>query len=182
MALIEIGRIEGMDRTLRDLKSFDKELHNKIVDDIRTAMNAAASLAKAKFPVKPLRGWQSKPALKPIEPKAFPYYNKAEADKGIEVIVGKKSSKSRRSYKVAALRQNNAGAMVYDLAGSSGKTGAGRSAQFIQEITANGGRASRVMWPAVRAKEPQIIATIVASQKKAETALNNGLARGVKVL
>lgn len=182
MALIEIGRIEGMDKTLRDLKSFDKELHNKIVDDIRSVMNAAASLAKAKYPVQPLRGWQSKPAVKPVPPKSFPYYNKAEVDKGIEVIVGKKSSKSRRSYKVAALRQNNAGGVVYDMTGSSGKTGAGRSQQFIQNITANGGRASRVMWPAVRAKEPQIIATIVASQKKAETALNNGLARGVKVL
>jgi hypothetical protein len=182
MALVEIGRIEGMDKTLRDLKSFDKDLHNEIVGNIKTAMNAAASLAKAKFPPKPMRGWQSKPAVKPIPPKAFPHYNKAQVDKGIEVIVGKKSSKSKRSYKVAALRQNNAGAMVYDLAGSSGKTGKGRSAQFIQNITATGGRASRVMWPAVRAKESQIIATIVDSQKKAETALNNVMAKGKKVI
>lgn len=182
MGLIEIGRIEGMDRTLRDLKRFDVELHNQIIDDIRTVMNGAVALIKAKYPTVAMRGWSSKPAVKPIPKRAFPHYNKAEVDQGIEVIVGKKSGKSKRTYKVAAVRQMNAGGAVYDMAGSSGKTGAGRSAQFISNLTANGGRASRVMWPAVRAKQPEIVATIVASQKKAETALNSGLARGTKVL
>ena len=171
MAIFEVGRIEGMDKTLRKLRQFDIELHKEIIGDIRSAMNSAASLASASYPAVAMRGWQSTPAKKPIG-KPFPHYNQKQAQSGIEVVVGKKTGKHKSTYKVAALRQNNAGGMIYDMAGSANKNKARNAQQFMNNLRSSGGRASRVMWPAVRAKEPAIVAVIIGAQKKAETAMN----------
>lgn len=164
--------IEGVEQTIRTLKKCNLEVYNETIETVRGAMDQAKTLAVASYPTQPLKGWQYQKAKNPVPPKPFPFYNANQARKGVQTIVNKKTSRARGSYKIAALRQANAGGVVYDMAGSktAGKGLNGRI--FINKLTATAGRASRVMWPAVRAKQALIVQTIASATRRATTTLN----------
>ena len=167
--------IDGIEQTIKTLKKTNQEVFNATIESIRGAMTEAQNLARASYPTTPLQGWNYRKAKAPIPPKPFPHYNAGEVRKGVEVVVNKKTGKSRASYKLAALRQKNAGGIVFDMAGSKTEGEGINGRRFIRQLTANYGRASRVMWPAVRAKRALIEATIVLASRKATTTLNREL-------
>ena len=162
--------IEGVDKTLKALRKLDVEVFNALVSQIRGPMETAASRARSRFPAnrEAASGWQSRKAKNPVPPKAFPYYNQALAQKGVRAVVNKKTGKSRRSYKLAALVQKNAGAVVYDMAKQSENN-------FAATLTAFGGQPSRVMWPTMRSMQSSIVSAITSAVRKAERIVDKSM-------
>lgn len=165
--------VTGVDKTMSRLKRLDKDTYNLTIATIQGAMNKAQTSAKVKYPPsKTLRGWVDKKRT-----GSFPHYNQRQAIGGIKVVVNKKTGKSRKSYKIASLVQKNAGGVIFDMAGSK-TTGKGRAGkQFIGLLTELSGRASRIMWPAVRQHESAITATVMQAVVKAERLVNADLGK-----
>lgn len=171
-------RIEGVESTIKELRKTDTAIYNETIKSIKTEMVRAQGVARAGYPIKPLSNWRSGELKRPTasrSKKPFPPYDVRAARASVEVIVGKKSSKSKTSWKVAALRQKDAGGVVFDMAGSA-TGGKGKSGPvFIGLMNANFSRASRVMWPAVKLSQPAIVKSIDTATKKAATYLNAAL-------
>lgn len=174
MSIISI-RVEGVESTLRELKRTDTAIYNESIKTIKSTMERAANLARAKYPPQPLSGWVRSTSISRNPPAEFPIYNANRARAGIQPLVMKKSSKSRSSFKVAALRQSDPAGVIFDMAGSRSSGKGEKGAHFISTLVSRTGRASRAMWPAVRANQPAIIAAIDEASKKAATYLNAAL-------
>ena len=165
--------ITGVDKTIRTLKRIDVDVYNETITTIKSAMSKAETSAKVKFPPSnTLSGWVSKKGS-----GTFPHYNQRQAVAGVKAVVNKKTGKSRKSYKIAALVQKNAGAVIFDMAGSK-TAGNGRAGkQFIGLLTELSGKASRIMWPAVRQHQTAITETVVQAATKAERLVNAELGK-----
>jgi len=167
MALFSID-VKNVDKTMRELKKLDVTTYNETLGTIKVAMAKAQSSARVRYPSSTeFRGWVSKKGN-----NKFPHYNQRQAISGVKTVINKKTGKSKKSYKIAALVQKNAGGVIYDMAGSktSGKGRAGK--QFIALLTATGGKASRVMWPAVRQNQTVVIAAVKTAVAQSERIIN----------
>lgn len=167
MALFNID-VKNVDKTMRQLKKLDSTTYNETLDTIKGAMNKAQTSARVRYPANTeIRGWVSKKGN-----NKFPHYNQKQAVSGVKTVINKKTGKSKASYKIAALVQKNAGGVIYDMAGSK-TAGKGRAGiQFIGLLTSLGGKASRVMWPAVRQNQTVIISAVKTATAKAERIIN----------
>lgn len=175
MSEFAVVTIEGVQKTLRDLKKYAPDLHKEITDSIKGTMDQAANIARAKYALQPMEGWGY--PRKTIQRTAFPVFSQAKAQKGVQVIVNKKSSKGKGSYKVAALRQNDGGGVIMDMAGSATDGTGVHGQQFVSNLRRYG-KASRIMWPAVKGVTPAIQAVVLKASRDAETTINNMLGAG----
>lgn len=157
-------RVEGIEKTLKALKKFDKELFNASIDAIRSPLEAAEMVARSKYPPdKFMYGWRNKPAKKPIPPNAFPPYSQRRAMDGVKSVVNKRTGKRARTYKIAALVQTNPGGMIFDMARNSPNN-------FSSNLMRMG-TPSRIMWPSMKAMRASIVAAIMTASKRATTAV-----------
>lgn len=169
--------IQGVQKTLSTLKKLDIQAYNQTIGSIQGVVAKAQSSARVRYPDSgyntadgQIRGWINKKGA-----NKFPHYNQRQAVAGVKTVVGKRTGKSRYSYRVAALVQRDPGGVIYDMAGSR-TDGAGRAGtQFVGLLRTIGGKASRVMWPAVRQNQTAITATIVEATKQAERLTNREL-------
>ena len=155
--------VEGVQDTLKALRKLDVVLFNESVKTIRSPMERAGSLARSRYPANgnALSGWRTRKARNPVPPNTFPAYRQNQAQQGVKVVVNKKTGKSRRSYKLAALIQRNAGGVVFDMARKSPNN-------FGPDLMAKFGAPSRIMWPSMRAMQGTIVSAIKSAQGKAE--------------
>ena len=165
-------RIEGVESTLKTLGQVDKELLNKIKAEVKDEVDKAAVIAKAGYPSgRAIRNWNNKPTIKPKSGSGFPNYDYNKARAGVKSVVAKKTASSKKSWKIAALQQKNAGGVIFDMAGSK-SPGNGSGVYFVSKLTGEYGRASRIMWPAMRAKQASIVNSIQKGVNKAATELS----------
>lgn len=158
--------VEGIEDTLKALRKLDTELFKASVETIRVPLEAAAGIARSKYPPNQgaLSGWRTKAPKKPVPPNAFPIYRQNSAQKGVKVVVNKRTSSRKDSYKIGALLQTNAGGVIFDMAREAPNN-------FGQDLTAKFGSPSRVMWPSMRAMQTAIVASIKLAQGKAENVI-----------
>ena len=158
--------VEGIERTLKALRSLDTEMHKASLDTIRAPLEAAAGIARSKYPANKaaLSGWNNRAAKAPIPPKAFPPYRQNSAQKGVKVVVNKRTGKEARSYKIGALIQTNAGGVIFDMARQAPNN-------FGADLTSKFGSPSRIMWPSMRAMQTSIVSAIKRAQGQAENVI-----------
>lgn len=161
--------VEGVEKTLKALRKLEPELFEKSIQSIRAPMEQAATMARTRYPADryPMTGWGPRKARNPIPPKTFPQYNQNLAQKGISVVVNKRTGKSSRSYKLAALVQKNAGGVIYDMARRSPNNFGSNLMRF--------GAPSRIMWPTMRSMQGALVGAVVKAARKAELAVFNAM-------
>lgn len=155
--------VEGIEKTMKALRKLDTELFKASVETIQIPLQAAASLARSKYPAdnQALSGWSRRPAKTPIPPRSFPPYRLTSAQKGVKVVVNKRTGKAAKSYKIGALIQTNAGGVIFDIVRNSPNN-------FGSDLVAKHGGPSRIMWPSMRAMQSSIVAAIKMAQSQAE--------------
>ena len=173
MALFSIY-VQNVDKTMRELKKVDVETYNASITTIQGAMSKAQTSARVRYPDSgyntadgQMRGWVNKKGT-----GKFPHYNQRQAMAGVKTVVNKKTSKSKSSYRIAALVQRNAGGVIYDMAGSKTNGNGRAGVQFVGLLTKIGNKASRVMWPAVCQNQNAVISAIKEATAKAERIVN----------
>lgn len=159
-------QVEGVKETLKALRRLDPELRKEFNRNARQLVKPITDLAKSKYTVLPLSGFRRRwttggRTLTPITIGRF--------RGGVTFKVD--TSKKRSS--VFLVRQNNAVAAIYDMAGRSN-----RGNQLDQSLQAAGwGTASRVMWPAAEARIGEVRGALNDLVKEAEKIVERGMAR-----
>lgn len=164
--------IEGVERTTKALKQYDAVMYKEFVAEVKTEVEKAKALAQGSYVSgRAIRGWNTKPTMVPVKgARGFPNYNYSKARSGVKVIVGGKTGKSRKTWRIAALQTKDPGGVIYDMAGSK-TDGTGSGISFIAKMRSNYGQASRVMWPSMNAFRPAIVSSIDKGMRKATTTL-----------
>lgn len=160
--------VEGVEKTLKALKKLDLELHKASIESIRAPLEAAAGIARSRYPANKaaLSGWNNQVAKNPKPPRAFPPYRQSSAQKGVKVVVNKRTGKEARSFKVGALIQTNAGGVIFDMARQAPNN-------FGADLTSKFGSPSRIMWPSMRTMQTSIVAAIKRAQGQAENVIQS---------
>jgi len=170
--------IEGVERTTKALKKYDAVMYKEFVAEVKTEVEKAKALAKSSYVSgRAIKGWNNKPTISPIKgARGFPNYDYGKARSGVKAIVGGKTGKSRKTWRIAALQTKDPGGIIYDMAGSK-TDGTGSGVTFIAKMRSNYGQASRVMWPAMNAFRPTIVESINKGMRKATTTLETMMFR-----
>lgn len=171
--------IEGVERTTKALKRYDAVMYKEFVNEVRVEVEKAKGLAKSSYVSgRAIKGWNNKPTITPVKGmRGFPNYDYNKARSGVKAIVGGKTGKSRKTWRIAALQTKDPGGVIYDMAGSK-TDGAGSGISFIAKMRSNYGQASRVMWPAMNAFRPAIVDSINKGMRKATTTLETMMVTG----
>ena len=177
--------IVGLDKTIKDLKKFDKKAVAEFNKVVRENLREAKEDAIAQVPFSPLSNWVDNPNAKnPNSENRYngksrmPKWNPSEVREGIKST--RSEGKVQRDYttSVGALKnQSKSGAgRVFELAGRHKKPPkGGRGASFIPNLEAKFGEASRVVWKAVDHIRPKFERDIKEALEKAKSTLQRDL-------
>lgn len=157
--------IEGVKETLRTLRKLDPEMRKEFNRNARTVAKPAVDAAKGKYTRLPLSGFRRRWTVRgrELSPKTIGRFRS-----GVTFKID--TSKKRES--VFTVRQVNALAEIYDMAGRRTPGN-----QLDRSLTIAGwGSPSRVMWPAVESKARDIQAAIAELVDAANETINRELA------
>jgi uncharacterized protein YfaP (DUF2135 family) len=179
MATDEVIVLTGIKQTVDALKQFDKKAvsnFNKVINDgLADAERTARGFVKADSP---MRGWRKTEALKPRTRggKGWPAYSQSVIQQGIKKT--RAEGKVSRDYTTSAgaLVNKSAAGAIMEVAGRrSGGNGTGVG--FIQNLTDDINRPSRLIWTAVDRKRIEIQAKVVMALDDAKRQLQQHLNR-----
>jgi hypothetical protein len=168
--------VYGVRETLAELRKYDRETFNRISSDLKTSAQPLATVVGRAFPDEPLRNWHTSGGRK--GKSKLPPYNGATAKSRVKVAIstkGKSFSSNQRG--LIRIQQMDAGAQVYDSAGSITSGGQGSMASAGQKFVSNldknlrtkskGGKTrSRIMYPFTEKNLPLIEKAIEVSIRK----------------
>ena len=163
--------VEGLQKTLRLLREFDKDLVKDLKKDLTKKAQPIFSDARSRIPDRALSGWSNKGRLG---------YSPARARSGMKVSV--RASKRVRGMKGSmasiSLSQGNAAGAIFDQAGQRGNytPPVQRGAAFVSGLNKHG-NAQRVLWPAAVGKLPDIRRAFIMSIEFQESKTNQKLKR-----
>ena len=164
--------VEGLQKTLRLLREFDKDLVKDLKKDLTKKAQPIFSDARSRIPDRALSGWSNKGRLG---------YSPARARSGMKVSVrlSKRVRGMKGSMASVSLSQGNAAGAIFDQAGQRGKYSppVQRGAAFVDALNRKHGKAQRALWPAAVGKLPEIRRSFIASIKVQESRTNQKLKR-----
>lgn len=162
MADVTVSMVHGVAPVLEALKHFEPELYKQITKEIKSTAKPLRDKVAAGYPDEP---WQSRRGVqwtlygrsargKSVDGAGaqFPKYNGAKARKSVTTVVGGRKVRRTNSYPIMKLRQNDAGASIYDLAKN---TRTNKKESFVNNLNKSGDP-SRVMWKRTRQYMPMV--------------------------
>lgn len=166
--MADVVRIEvqGVKETIKALRRLDPELRKEFNRNARSVAKPITDLAKSKYNRLPLSGFRRRWTVngRPLTPITIGRFRG-----GVTFKVD--TSKKRSS--VFIVRQNNAVAEIFDMAGRSN-----RGNQIDTSLQAAGwGTASRVMWPSAEARIGEVRGALDDLVKEAEKTVQRGMKR-----
>lgn len=166
--------VHGVRETLAELRKYEKHAYKTITDDLKLSAKPAAMAVGRKFPDEPLLNWHTSGGRKGNA--RFPPYNGSSAKSKVKVVVSTRKPRGLNQYGLIRLQQMDAGAQIYDSAGSVTKGARGASASAGQKFVANidkrsnqsagEGWRSRVMYPQTKKNLPLIEKAVEVSIRK----------------
>lgn len=184
-------QVYGINETLRYLKEYEKDLYSSLRKDLVSKATPLAKLAGSRFPDEPLQNWHTSGGRLTSASRLPPYMG-GKAQSGVRPVAGTGSSRGKGQV-ILRIQQKDAGAQVYDSAGSQTKgargAGATQGQKFIANLDKNkrlqsfgGGKTrSRILFGAVQANEKMIEQDVVEVINKVDAyftkAINSGIGR-----
>jgi len=168
--------VYGVRETLAELRKYEAETFKSIKADLIQSAQPAADAVGREFPDEPLMNWHTSGG-RLGSTSNLPPYNGASAKKKGKVVVSTKRPRGMNQYGLIRLQQMDAGAQVYDSAGSVTAGGQGSMATAGQKFISNldkhlttksrqGRYRSRVMYPETKNNMPLIEKAVEASIRK----------------
>ena len=165
----------GIRETLSELKRYEPELYKELVQELLQSAQPAAQAVGALFPSTPLKNWHS--TGNRLAGSRFAGYNGTSAKTKVRPVLSIARPRGVGEHKLVRLQQQDAGASIFDTAGSAtaGRLGVGssRGQRFIANldkrstIKSNGKRyRSRIMYSATVAFMPLIESAVTAEIAK----------------
>lgn len=168
--------VYGVRETLAELRKYERETFNRISSDLKTSAQPLAAVVGRAFPDEPLRNWHTSGGRKGAS--RLPEYNGSRAKNKVKVAISTKRPQGNNKHGLVRIQQTDAGAMVYDSAGSITAGGQGAMATAGQKFVSNldknsrtkskgGGKTrSRIMYPFTEKNLPLIEKAIEVSIRK----------------
>jgi hypothetical protein len=164
--------VYGVRETLAELRKYEVETFKTIKKDLMLSAQPAAVAVGQEFPDEPLMNWHSSGDRR--GKARMPPYSGSAAKSKVKVAVVSKRPTGQQKYGLIRLQQMDAGAQVYDSAGSVTAGGQGSMATAGQKFISNldkhlttksrqGRYRSRVMYPATQKHLPLIENAVEAS-------------------
>jgi hypothetical protein len=165
----------GIRETLSELKRYEPELYKELVQGLMNSAQPAAKAVGSEFPSMPLRNWRTSGGRS--AGSRFAPYNGATAKTKVKPVLSIAQPRGVGVHKLVRLQQQDAGASIFDTAGSAtaGRLGRGTSSgqRFVanldkrSNVKSNGKRyRSRVMLWATEKHLPLIEAAVEAEIAK----------------
>ena len=173
--------IIGLDKTLKDLKKFDKSAVNEFNKVIRENFREAKEDAIAQVPFSPLSNWVDIPNAtnqakgRYTSKSRMPVWNPSEVREGIKTTRTEGKVRADYTTSAGALKNTTGAGRVFEVAGRKSKGKSGRGSTFIPNIEAKFGKASRVVWKAVDQIRPKFERDIKVALEKAKATLQRDL-------
>lgn len=175
--------VYGVRETLAELRKYERETFNRISQDLKTSAKPAATAVGRAFPDEPLYNWHTSGDRKGIA--RLPPYNGSSAKSKVRVAISTKKPFSSGQHGLIRLQQADAGAQVYDSAGSQTKAARGASASAGQKFISNLDKRSlkssgkkyrsRIMYPFTEKNLPLIEKAIEVSIRKIDSEVQKRL-------
>jgi hypothetical protein len=170
--------VYGVRETLAELRKYERIAYTAIESDLKTSAQPAARAVGAAFPDEPLANWHTSGGRRGAS--RMPAYLGSSARSKVKVAVSTKKPRGNNQHGLIRLQQMDAGAQVYDSAGSVTAGGQGSSASAGQKFISNldkhlttksrsGRYRSRVMYPATEKNLPLIEQAVTVSIRKIDS-------------
>lgn len=137
--------VYGLKDTMKALRSIAPDVAKQYTAEIKAVITPVQTLARAKVPQRAMRNWDdSGPGVWSTRLG----YNAAKVRRGITIRQGGRGRRGTGASVAWKVMNKDAAGAVYEIAGrkSSGSTRAGVA--FRSNLTASGGRPSRLIWAA----------------------------------
>lgn len=184
----EVIVLVGIKETLDALKEFDKDAvkrFNKVINsELASAETSARTIVSrvnnSQGTGTPMSGWRQNNATRPSSTRGgagWPGWNPAEVAAGI--VKSRVQGRVRGDYTTSAgaLRNKSAAGAIFEVAGRNTKGSADRtsSAQFLRNLSARFGKASRAIWSVVDKDRARIEKNVADALEEAKKELNSHL-------
>lgn len=184
----EVVVLTGIKETLDALKEFDKDAVKRFNKVINTELGNAQSSARTMVSRinnshgtgTPMSGWRQGNAAKPTSTRGgagWPGFNPADVAAGITKTKAQGRARGDYTTSAGALRNNSAAGAIFEVAGRKSKGSADRtsSAQFLRNLSARFGKASRLIWNVVDRDKERIERNVAQALEEAKKELNSHL-------
>lgn len=138
--------VTGIRETFMVLGKIDNEFKKQARRDIRQAVKPLQMRVREAFP--------ASPPLSGMTRGRLAYTRKAVTGVGIKTV-GR--DRGRNQYYLAAITQNNAAGVIFDMAGKASNGQAKSGQAMIRNLTARNGKPSRAMYPTIDANRGEVI-------------------------
>lgn len=175
--VMQVGiQVHGLKPVLETLRYVDRDLYNATTKEIRKVSQPLVQKVKGDFPSSVLSGFMTPAKNSQRRGGAFPHYEAKKARQGVGVRIGGRKNQLTNSWPILRVQQKNAGAMIFDMAGS-----AHRGSVFVKNLEKEGyGKASRVMWKSVRANMNLVEKNIRDAVTQVEKAIGAKLDKSIE--
>ena len=173
--------IVGLEKTVKDLKKFDKKALKEFNKVIRENLREAKEDAIAQVPFSPLSNWVDNPNATQKEKGRYngksrmPVWNPAEVREGIKSTRSEGKVHADYTTSAGALKNTAGAGRVFEVAGRKSTGKEGRGSSFIPNLEAKFGKASRVVWKAVDHIRPKFERDIKSALEVAKATLQKDL-------
>lgn len=184
----EVVVLTGIKETLDALKEFDKDAVKRFNKVINTELGNAESSARtmvsrinnSQGTGTPMSGWRQGNAAKPTSTRGgagWPGFNPADVAAGITKTKAQGRTRGDYTTSAGALRNSSAAGAIFEVAGRKSKGSADRtsSAQFLRNLSARFGKASRLIWNVVDRDKERIERNVAQALEEAKKELNSHL-------
>lgn len=178
----EVIVLTGVKETIDALKEFDKDAVKRFNKVVNSELSSAESSARtiiarvnnSKGTGTPMSGWRQSNPAKPSSTRGgagWPGFNAADVAAGITKTKAQRRVRGDYTTSAGALRNASAAGAIFEVAGRKTKGSADRTsgAQFLRNLSARFGRASRAIWSVVdkdRARIERNVADALDEAKK----------------
>lgn len=142
----------GINETLRDLKSYDKEQYFKMRARLAKSAQPLATLVGSHYPVQPLKNWHRTGGRK--GPAKIPPYN-SNARTKVKAVAGTGTNRGRGST-ILRIQQGDGAGMIYDSAKNSSMKSFIPNLDKRSRIDSGAKTRSRVLFGVTKGATPMI--------------------------
>ena len=132
----------GIRETLAELKRYEPELYKELVQNLINSAQPAAMAVGSEFPNTPLKNWHTSGGR--LKGSRFAPYEGSRAKSKVKPVVSIAQPRGVGVHKLVRLQQQDAGASIFDTAGSATAGKLGRGSSDSQRFVANLDKRSNV--------------------------------------
>jgi hypothetical protein len=170
--------VKAFQPVLQELRYLDKEIYKATEAGLKKAANPLVLKVKSAFPARTLSGLMIESKTSKRSHGPYPVYKVGKVRQAVSAKVGGRKNSFTNAFPVLRISQRNGAAMIYDMAQHDNASN-GTLAKNLN--TKHAKKASRSMYPAVKANIKSVEGALRAEVEKAEQIVNArlGAAGGV---